>query len=227
MLPLAANATARSSGYAGLERLTRGSQRARRHPDWSRCLISENAEVSQTVTDVELVDRYVTHQDEAAFHDLVVRHRTRILNRCRQILPNGHDAEDALQGTLLVFLQKIASIQQPELLGAWLNGVACRVAIRIRRRNFCRRRRETSFVDAQPEQLPSVWSDHEIRLTLAEELRRLPNKYRLPIVLCYWEGQTHEQAADRLAWPVGTVKIRLVRGRKMLRSRLDRSGLSL
>jgi polysaccharide export outer membrane protein len=158
---------------------------------------------------------------------LVDRHRPNVLHRCRQILYDGHDVEDALQATFLVLLQKIASIRRPELLGPWLSGVADRIAVRLRSRNFQRRRRERQFVEMLPGHLPPDAIGHELRLTIHEELSRLPDKYRLPIVLCYWEGLTHEETADRLALPVGTVKTRLVRGRNVLRGRLNRHGLSV
>ena len=59
-----------------------------------------------------------------------------------------------------------------------------------------------------------------------QEIDRLPDRYRRPVVLCYLEGQTHEEAARQLKWPIGTVKGRLSRARELLRSRLLRRGLT-
>ena len=179
------------------------------------------------MTDGQLVDSFVTHRDEAAFNHLVIRHRPKLLHQCRSILRDGHDAEDALQATFLVLWRKIASLQQPELVGPWLGGVAYRIAVRLRSRNSRRRRFETTLlIDTQPGPLPPDGTGDELRLKIDEELGRLPDKYRLPIVLCYREGRTHQETANHLEWPVGTVKFRLVRGREVLRSRLNRRGLS-
>ncbi len=181
----------------------------------------------QAMTDGQLLDRFVARHDDGAFHHLVARHSPKVVHRCRQVLRDGHDAEDALQATFLVLLRKAASIQKPELLGHWLCGVAYRIAVRLRNRSARRRQREEPLVAMLVVPHSPGGTGHELRLAIDEELSRLPEKYRLPIVLCYWKGHTHEETADRLGWPVGTVKTRLVRAREILRRRLYRRGLSL
>jgi RNA polymerase sigma factor (sigma-70 family) len=126
-------------------------------------------------------------------------------------------------------VRKAPAIRDPESLGGWLRGVAYRVAVRARRRAAQRReierkgaeisRHETGLIPAE--------STSELRKVVREELERLPDPYRQPIALCYLDGLTHQEAARRLDWPVGTVKVRLVRARRLLRERLDRRGVGL
>src|SRR5262249_1751252 len=131
------------------------------------------------------------------------------------------------QATFLVLVRKAASVRKRALLSSWLYGVAYRVAVRARMAAARRRARERQggeMVAAQPE---TEGIGAELRPALHEEIRRLPEKYRVPIVLCYLQGRTHEQAAQELAWPIGTVKGRLTRARDLLRARLTRRGLAL
>ena len=181
-------------------------------------------------TDRELLDHYVHEQDSAAFQDLVSRHGSAVHRVCRGVLKDIHEAEDAFQATFLVLARRAPEIRDPEALGGWLRGVAYRVAIRARRRSA--RRREIEKARAEMSRrgagLVRGWSRHgELKELVGDELTRLPDDYRRPIVLCYLDGLTHQEAARRLDWPVGTVKVRLVRGRRMLRERLHRRGVAL
>ncbi len=151
------------------------------------------------------------------------RHGPRVLNVCRRLVQNAADADDAFQATFLVLVRRAASIRKPQLLGNWLYGVAHRVAVRARVQSARRRIREMPEVEmiaANPSQEGSEWSP-----VLHEELNRLPDKYRAPMVLCYLQGKTNQEAAELLAWPVGTVKGRLTRARELLRKRLTRRGV--
>lgn len=145
---------------------------------------------------------------------------------CRRFLLQPQDAEDAFQATFLVLVRKASSIRQGSLLSNWLYGVAYRVALRARAGVARRRARETNGVEIQGPAAPDE-SSAEWPPALHEEVFRLPEKYRQPIVLCYLEGKTSEEAARDLDWPVGTIKGRLGRAREMLRSRLTRRGLVL
>ncbi len=178
-------------------------------------------------TDVELLERFVTCQEEAAFAALIQRHGPMVLGVCRHLLFNAHDVEDAFQATFLVLVSKAASIRRRTLLAGWLYRVAYRVAMRARIHAARRHDRELRGIETMTAQVQVEWLDPEERPLLHEELNRLPEKYRLPIVLCYLRGQTHEEAARQLAWPVGTVKGRLARARELLRFRLSRRGLTL
>ncbi len=178
-------------------------------------------------SDGELLDCFVEDRDSAAFRNLVVRHGPAVLQVCRGVLRDPHEAEDAFQATFMVLIRKAPSIQDPELLGGWLRGVAYRTAVRARchaarRRVIERTRADISLTANSHEELAP-----ELRQMIREELDRLPDYYRQPVTLCYMEGLTHQEAASRLGWPVGTVKVRLFRGRRLLRERLDRRGASL
>jgi RNA polymerase sigma factor (sigma-70 family) len=178
--------------------------------------------------DDKLLKRFVVERDEVAFAALVARHGRMVLGVCRRILRDGHDVEDAFQATFLVLVSRAKAIRDGSLLGHWIYGVAHRVAVRARAnaaRRYVHEQRLTS-TEAAVEPSPCEGEEREVRAALDEELSRLPELLRAPMVLCYLEGLTHDEAADRLRWPVGTVRSRLARGREKLRSRLSRRGLT-
>jgi RNA polymerase sigma factor (sigma-70 family) len=166
---------------------------------------------------------------EAAFESLVRRHGPMVLRVCRGVLNDEHDTQDAFQATFLVLVRGAGTVRDRTSLASWLYGVAYRVASRAKvdaaRRRAHERRAATMITESQrhdasggPLADPSA---------LDEEIRRLPEKYRAAVVLCYLEGLTQEQAAEHLGWPSGTVRGRLFRAREMLRARLSRRGLVL
>ena len=175
-------------------------------------------------SDRDLLERFLYHERdsaEAAFSALVERHGPMVLRVCNQTLSDRHAADDAFQATFLVLLQHARSIRKHDSIASWLFGVACRAAARIRMLEARRKRFELRTKSHQPSdpagslsELSDPWPE------VHAEIARLPEKYRIPIVLCYFEGLTHEQAAARLGWPVGTVKTRLARARDQLRPRL-------
>ncbi len=176
-------------------------------------------------SDGQLLDRYVSSRDEAAFEALLRRHGPMVLAVCRRILGDQDEAHDAFQATFLVLVKKAASVVPREMVGNFLHGVARQTAVRARSAAAKRRLRERQVADlpdppARPDQL---WDD--LRHTLDEELARLPGKYRVAVVLCDLEGRGHKEAALHLGWPVGTLASRLSRGRRMLAKRLARRGL--
>ena len=186
--------------------------------------------------DGELLARFIADRDEVAefaFATLVRRHGPMILRVCEQIAGDRHMAEDAFQAVFLILARKASSIQQPELLGHWLHGVALRTAREARMRNHRRRLRECSNADG-PE--PEVIGDagrpdaaligREAQEALHEEIARLPERYRVPVVLCDLEGLTYQEAASRLRCPVSTIGVRLRRARARLRSRLTHRGIA-
>jgi RNA polymerase sigma factor (sigma-70 family) len=178
-------------------------------------------------SDRQLLDRFVHHNDEVAFEALVQRYGPMILGLCRRILHDAHDADDAFQATFLVLVRKAGRISNPDLLGNWLYGVAYRVAVKARSnaaRRIVNERQAASMPKPEPMDDPIGW---ELRSVIDEEINRLPEKYRGPLVLCYLEGKTNEQAARLLGCPTGSMSWRLSRGREMLRKRLDRRNLAL
>lgn len=172
----------------------------------------------------QLLERFVGRRDEAAFEALLARHGPMVLGVCRQWLRDPHEVEDAFQATFLVLVRKAGTLRDRELLGNWLYGVAYRVALRARSVAYRRHARESGAI-TEPADSRLLGSD-ELRPWLHEEIHRLPEKYRAPVVFCYLEGLTQEEAAERLHWPIGTVKGRLSRARDLLRSRLTRRGLA-
>jgi RNA polymerase sigma factor (sigma-70 family) len=177
-------------------------------------------------TDGELLKRFLARRDEAAFAALVGRHGQMVLNVCYRVARNPHDAEDAFQATFLVLAQKAARVV-PERVGSWLCGVAYRTALQARGLRARRRSREMSLED-QPEptvEAEPAWDD--LRPVLDQELSRLPEKYRLVLVLCGLEGRSRKDVARELKLPVGTLSSRLALARKMLASRLARRGITL
>lgn len=177
--------------------------------------------------DGELLARFTVRGDEAAFETLLARHGPLVLGVCRSLLRDPADAEDAFQATILVLVRKAGSIRLDDSLGPWIYGVATRVARRARATAARRAIRERAGMDAEPESPGRDLDRHDVAPILHEELARLPDRLRAPLVLCYLEGLTHELAAQRLGCPVGTVRSRLARGRDRLRDRLSRRGIAL
>ena len=179
------------------------------------------------LSDGQLLDRFVARREGAVFEVIVLRHGPMVWGVCRRVLRDHHDAEDAFQATFLVLARKAASVMPREMLGNWLYGVAYQTALKARAARAKRRMRECQVSDTpEPMMVP-----HDLRDALADcldgELSRLPEKYRIPIVLCDLEGRTHKEAASQLGWPIGTVSSRLSRARTLLASRLSRRGVSL
>jgi RNA polymerase sigma factor (sigma-70 family) len=178
------------------------------------------------LTDGQLLVAFVERHEEAAFATLVNRHGPLVWGVCRRLL-NQHDAEDAFQATFLVLLRKAASIQHREMLASWLYGVAHQTALRARRTMARRRVREKQVVD-MPEPAATehdLWND--MQPLLDRELSRLPEKYRVAMILCDVEGKTRKEVARQLGLPEGTVGSRLARARAMLAKRLARHGLAV
>jgi RNA polymerase sigma factor (sigma-70 family) len=177
------------------------------------------------VTDGDLLLRFAHDRDEDAFAALVDRHGPLVLGVCRRVLPDPNDADDAFQATFLVLARKAGAIGQPERLANWLYGVAFRVA-RKARANAARRRARQQQVPAMQAPEPDREAERdELCRVLDDEVRRLPDRFRAPLVLCYLQGKTREEAAAQLGWSVGAVKGMLERGRLRLRARLARRGV--
>ena len=182
------------------------------------------------LSDAQLLSRYVEARGrdaigEAAFRELVERHAAMVLGVCRQILRRRHDVDDAFQATFLVLVRKADSIHVGHSIGPWLSSVAYRTAHRARTDAARHRSTDVTTLEEVARPSPDDGFHFDVRPLLHEELNRLPDKFRDPIVLCHLEGKSHEEAARLLRWPVGTVSSRLSRGRQILRSRLERRGV--
>jgi len=196
------------------------------------------------LSDRQLLERFNGRRDaagETAFAALVTRHGPMVLHVCRQLLGDVHHAEDAFQAVFLVLARKAGSIQNPDLLGNWLYGVALRTAKKAKVQLAHRRKNEEGgsmrrpgsgagasiMVESTvpPAEQP-VLAREEVE-ALHDEIARLPRSFRLPVVLCYFEGLTLDEVARRLRWPAGTVRSRLARARDKLRRGLTRRGVAL
>ena len=185
------------------------------------------ARCGDAATDHELLQRFVARSEEAAFATLVQRHAAMVLGLCRSILRNHHDAEDIFQAVFLVLARKAASIRKGDSVGSWLYAVAYRLAYKARvRADKQHRYEQRAAMPAEQTPMDDV-TRGELRDVLHEEVSRLPEKYRAAVVLCYWEGRTHEQAGQQLGCARSTIKDRLEKAREMLRTRLARRGLAL
>jgi RNA polymerase sigma factor (sigma-70 family) len=180
-----------------------------------------------TVSDGELIGRFAERHDEAAFTTLVERHGPMVLGVCRRVLGDAHDAEDACQATFLVLVRKAASVRRRGSAASWLYGVAARTARKLRASRTRQDRRDGCRAEAVPDTVADDLSWGEARAVLDEELLRLPEKYRAPLVLCYLEGLTRDEAARRLGLSLTRLRGRLDYGRGLLRARLTRRGLTL
>jgi RNA polymerase sigma factor (sigma-70 family) len=179
------------------------------------------------MTDGQLLEWFVTQRDEAAFEALVRRHGPMVLGVCSRVLRNRQDAEDAFQATFLVLVRKAAGIGRGELLGNWLYGVAHRTALDARAANTRRRVREKQVRRMpEPEARDGTELAGDLRSLLDQELNRLPDKYRVAVVLCDLEARTRREAARQLGVPVRTLSGRLTTARRLLAKRLARRGLA-
>jgi RNA polymerase sigma factor (sigma-70 family) len=183
---------------------------------------------SRSIPDAELLERFLRTRDETAFAALVRRHRPAVLAACRQVLADEADVEDAAQQTFFALWRNVRAIRNRHAVGGWLFGVAHRIAVKSlttsRRRSVVEGRASESRSEVA--QLPDI-SWREACTILHEELDRLTDKHRLPLLLCYLDGKSRDEAAKQLGWSVGAVKGHLQRGRVRLRDRLARRGVTL
>jgi RNA polymerase sigma-70 factor (ECF subfamily) len=206
--------------------------------------------MAEQVSDITLLERFVSRREQEAFAALYERHGPVVSGICRRVLRDEHDVEDVLQATFLVLARKAARLPWRGSVGSWLCTVAHRIALGTRADVARYQRRESTLAvlmrrgqrggngerdasDSLPDKVdplaePALEAERrDLRDVINHELLQLPEKYRAPLVLCYLEGMTHQQAARRLGWPAGSVSRRLHRARSLLRGRLARRGVSL
>ena len=175
--------------------------------------------------DGRLLERYVVERDELAFETLVKRHGPMVTAVCRGVVEDPHDADDVFQAAFLLLARKAKSLWVDESLGGWLHRVASRIALQVRSESARRRDRERRSAELSPAQRDAAAAWDDTPTVVHEEIDRLPERYRRPIVLCYLEEMTYEQAASLLRWSEGTTRGRLAKGRELLRARLSRRGI--
>lgn len=189
-----------------------------------RCLRSALGSVVDGSTDAALISRFAKARDQEAFELLVWRHSGMVLRVCRSILRDYHAAEDAGQAVFLALARQAASVSRRGTVAGWLYRVAWRISVKARRQRFSHVSSDLSQIPAR-EYEPAP--DSALTEILNEELARLPEKYRVPLLLCFFEGLTHTDAARRLDWPIGTFATRIARAKDWLHRRLARRGVTV
>jgi polysaccharide export outer membrane protein len=167
------------------------------------------------LSDGELLSRFIDRKGEAAqsaFAALVQWHVPMVFRVCRRLLVDSHDSQDAFQATFLILARKARSLRDRDSVGPWLFGVASRVAAKSRSFSARRAYHERRSVERSWPKGPGEDPDRtDLQLLIHGEIGRLPERYRVPVVLCYLEGVNQEDAAELLGWPIGTVRSRLAR----------------
>src|SRR3954466_13242889 len=197
-----------------------------RSPDCSPSLARHRPE-EIAATDGELLMRFVRQRDHDAFAQIVGRHGRLVWMICSRVLRHHQDVEDAFQATFLILAERAQTIRASDSAAAWLFGVAQRTALAARRKR--ERRREEALATEPPagEESLRVIDKREMLYVLMQEIESLPNRYQTPLVMRYLEGQSRRAIADQTDSTVGQIQGRLVRGRRLLRTRFLRRGVSL
>jgi RNA polymerase sigma factor (sigma-70 family) len=183
------------------------------------------AQQASATTDGELLEAFIVRREERAFAALVQRHGPMVLSVCRRVLRDAFAAEDAFQATFLVLARKAQAVGNRELVGHWLYRVAYHAALRAKATSQRQRLTERQVSDMSRRELSCERNRDELQPFLDEELNRLPEKYRIPLVLCELEGRTRKEVARNLGCPEGTLSSRLARARELLAGRLRKRGL--
>ncbi len=178
-------------------------------------------------SDEQLLERFLSQRDGAAFEAIVRRHGPLVLGVCRRVTRHEQDAEDAFQAAWLVLALRAGTIRARESLPGWLYGVACRTALRARSVGSRRRARETPMGEVPHPVVEPAAAGDELSRVFDEELSRLSEKCRLPVVLCELQGRSRKEVARQLQIPEGTLSSRLAAARRILATRLRRRGLAL
>ena len=182
-------------------------------------------------SDHQLLQRFGDHQDQAAFGLIVKRHGEMVQRLCRGIGLRDHDIDDVFQATFLVVAQRARTLQWPESLGPFIHGTAYRLAMKVLR--FSRQQRANEQAAAKPESrsegagAEGEASVSETQGLIHSELAGLADKYRVPLILHFLEGKTHDETARQLGMPRRTVSRRIQRGTELLRKRLARHGIEI
>jgi RNA polymerase sigma factor (sigma-70 family) len=178
-------------------------------------------------SDGRLLEAFVARREEEAFATLVGLHGPMVFGVCRRVLGDVHDADDAYQATFLVLARKAATLSRPDQLGNWLYGVAYRTSLEARAVRARRRAREVHMDKLPDHAAPTEESDGDLAALIDRELNRLPDKYRVPAVLCELQGRSRREVAELLGIPEGTLSYRLAEARKRLARRLARWSAAL
>jgi RNA polymerase sigma factor (sigma-70 family) len=201
----------------------------RSRPDLHAALqkMRDQLQPARELADAELLARFRITRDGEAFAAIVHRHGPLIQAACRRLLTRGEDVEDVFQATFLVLSRNPDRVRKPEALGSWLYGVAYRLAARLRAAES----RQQKLRQARPPEGPADplagMTARELLQALDDEIQRLPENERAPMVCCYLQGRAREDVAREQGLSMTTLYRRLERGRERLRLRLQQRGLDL
>lgn len=176
------------------------------------------------VPDAELLDRFVHRKDALAFEALMHRHGSMLLGLLRRMGLQLADAEDAFQATFMTLVRKVRAIDKRNSLASWLYKVGYRIGLKLRDRTRSRQARHEGLTGNEA----GLATDHgraEFWALLDAEVVKLPEKYRVPFVLCYLQELSIEEAARHVGCNPNTLGTRLTRARARLRTGLSRRGL--
>lgn len=182
------------------------------------------AETLRDRSDRQLVEQFLSRGDGSVLEALVRRHGPMVYRVAWRVLQHNQDAEDVVQATFLTLAQKLRTLRKHESVASWLHGVAHRLALKARAQ-VARRRRHEQRAGRSKTVPPDEVSWEQVRAALDAELSALPEKWRLPLILCYLEGRTQDQAAGDVGWSRATLQRRLAEARQALGRRLTRRGV--
>ncbi len=192
------------------------------------CKLKKNQDKeTSTASDAVLLVRFLDGRDETALEEIITRHLPAVRAVCRSVLRDANDVDDAAQATFLVFVRRATAIRNKLVLGAWLCRVAWRTANRLR--ETIHRNHKMLLAGVDPDTTPSrerLTESQEVTSVLEEEIRSLPENYRIAVLTCYAADVPTAEAARRLGWPKGTLLTRLAWARKRLRERLLKRGIA-
>jgi len=201
----------------------------------------------------DLLAEFVSAGGEEAFGEVVRRYAAMVFGVCLKVTGNAHDAEDATQATFLNLAVQLKSGKPVHRLGPWLQQVARRAALDVRRSRKRRQLHEQRHGEDRMHEHKSVLRDQgrnghavilstngktsarasgedidleKLNAVLAEELGRLPPKYRLPLMSLYFGQMERDEIAREMGLSVGTLGVRIHRGRQMLARRLSERGVA-
>jgi RNA polymerase sigma factor (sigma-70 family) len=240
-IPAQAGANGKTNGTvrASVAKADRVGPESNRPPAQSRAngaatIPAARTDVGRPAADLpdgSLLQRFVANREQAAFTALVQRHEQFVLGVCRRVLGDSHAAQDAFQATFLVLARKAGMLDRQSSLNGWLYRVAYHVALRLRAVTARQRLYETEAATGRPthsaDVSPVEVEEQELRAAVREELERLPEKYRAPLEMCYFDGRTHADAAREIGLPRGSMAKRIGEGLDRLRERLVDRGFAL
>ena len=186
-----------------------------------------SAETLASCSDQQLVEQFRSGRDEATFRAILERHGPMVFHVCRRVLSSAADVEDAFQATFLILIRRGHTVRRHSSLASWLHGVAWRTALKLRAQSDRRRRREAKSASTEAAAVTDDTTWGELRGILDEELQRLPETLRAPLLLCYLEGRTQDEAAAQIGVSKSTLRRNLDRARERLGRRLARRGVTL